>query len=211
MEYNTQREKMPVPEYGRNVQKMIEYAVSIPDRDKRNKAATAIVAIMGQLSPHLRDYADFRHKLWDHMFIISDFKLDVDSPYPIPSELALAEKPKRVSYPTNKIRFRHYGKVMQKIIDEIIKLDEGPEKDSMIVKIANFMKMSYLNWNRDSVNDELIIEHLTELSGGKLTLKDTARLHLTSDILAKNPKKVIPSKGKNQKFRRDNSSRRRGK
>lgn len=212
MEYNTQRELMPIPEYGRNIQKMIEFTVAIEDREKRNKAANVIIGIMGQMNPHLRDYDDFKHKLWDHLFIISDFKLDVDSPYPKPAPDTLTAKPEKIPYPVSKIKFKHYGKNIEAIIEEIIKLEDGEKKDAMIERIANFMKMSYLSWNRDSVSDELILEHLKELSDGKLQLSESARLNLTVDILAKTARKpVVPSKNKNSKYRRDNNGRRRGK
>ncbi len=211
MEYNTQREMLLIPEYGRNIQEMIKVAIKLKDRDQRNKAANVIISVMGMMNPHLRDYADFKHKLWDHLFIISEFKLDVDSPYPLPDKEALASKPNRIPYPKNKIKYKHYGKNMETIIQEIIKVEDGEEKNAMIEKIANFMKMSYLSWNRDSVGDELILEHLRELSDGKLSLSETSKLHLTSDILAKTAKKPSLPIKRNSKHRRDNNMRRKGK
>lgn len=200
---------MTIPEYGRNIQRMIQSAVKMKDRENRNKAANVIISIMGMMNPHLRDYADFKHKLWDHMFIISNFKLDVDSPYPKPAKDALTAKPKKVAYPSNKIRYKHYGKNMETIINSIIGVEEGEAKDKLIEKIANFMKMSYLSWNRDSVNDELILEHLRELSGGKLTLNEKSRLHATSDILAKTARK--PEKPQKKHNHKNRNNRRRGK
>lgn len=205
MEYNTQREIMPIPEYGRNVHKMIEYTLTIEDREKRSKAANAIVSIMALLNPHLREITDYKHKLWDHLFIISNFKLDVEAPYPMPSPDTLMEKPKRIPYPSKNIKYKHYGKTTELMIQEIIKMEEGPIKESMVEKIANFMKMSYLSWNRDSVDDQQIIEQLRILSEGQLHLKDNTQLELTSDILAKTARKPMPLKNnKNRQNKRRN-------
>lgn len=210
MEYNTQRESMPIPEYGRNIQNMIAYASTLKDRETRNKAAHLIVAMMGQMNPSLRDSEDFRHKLWDHLFIISKFSLDVDSPYPIPNAEGLKAKPKKVSYPGHRIKYKHYGKFMEPVIQAISSLEPGEQRDALVERIANFMKMNFLQWNRDSVTDDQILEQLREISGGKLSLHENAKLHLTADILAKTTKKFPENKkGKNQKFRRDH--RRRGK
>jgi len=193
MEYNTSRNHLIIPEYGRNIQKMIDYAMTIEDRETRNEVARSIVDVMGQLNPHLRDITDFKHKLWDHLFIISDFKLDVDSPYPIPSAQTLDIKPQRIKYPSNHIHFKHYGKNIERMIDDIKQKEDGPEKDLMVATIANFMKMAYLNHNRDTVSDELIMEHLDVLSKGELKLKDDFRLNHTNELLAK-PKKLVEKK-----------------
>jgi hypothetical protein len=190
MEYNTQRSHLIIPEYGRNIQKMIEYAMSVEDREERNNVARAIVDVMGQLNPHLRDITDFKHKLWDHLFIISDFKLDVDSPYPKPSAQTLDIKPERVKYPNTRITFRHYGKNIENMIKDIRKMGDGPEREALVASVANFMKMSYLNHNRDTVSDELIIDHLNELSDGELKLKEDFRLNHTNEILSKSKKPV---------------------
>lgn len=188
MEYNTDRSHLTMPEYGRNIHKMVEYAISVEDTVERNKIAVAIVNVMGQLNPHLRDVTDFKHKLWDHLFIISNFKLDVDSPYPKLSKETLHAKPEKVNYPSNQIKFKHYGKNVELIIEEIKKLEDGPLKESLVNTIANFMKMAYLNWNRDTVNDELIIEHLKLLSKGALSLSENTKLNHTSSILLKSNK-----------------------
>jgi hypothetical protein len=187
MEYNSGRGPLIISEYGRNIQKMIEYACTIKDKDERNNAAQAIVTVMGALNPHLRDITDFRHKLWDHLFIISDFKLDVDSPYPVPSAKTLKVKPKKVPYPSNKIRFKHYGKTMELMINELKKMEDGPAKDQLTITLANFMKFEYLNWNRDSVEDKLIFEHLRELSKGEIVLdENTTKLQQTFELTTKN-------------------------
>lgn len=195
MEYNTTRKQLVMPEYGRNIQKMILYALSVEDREKRTKVATTIVDIMAQMHPKVRESGDYRHKLWDHLFIISDFKLDVDSPYPSPSEDILQSKPQPLSYSDEKITYRHYGYNIQNIILKAIAYEDGREKDAFIKTIANHMKKSYLNWNRDSVNDELIHKQLDELSDGKLVLADDVKLNETNDILARNRKKKFHTKG----------------
>ncbi|MCD4789879.1 MAG: DUF4290 domain-containing protein [Bacteroidales bacterium] len=193
MEYNTTRDKLVISEYGRNVQKLIKYAITIEDRKKRTDFTKIIVQIMGQMNPQVRDSGDFRHKLWDHLFIIADFKLDVDSPYPPPSIEFLTAKPEKLSYRENNIDFKIYGTNISKIIEVAIDFEEGPEKDALVHTIANHLKKSYLNWNRDSVSDDLIIEHLNTLSKGKLKLSEDRKLNATSDILARNRKKK-PSK-----------------
>jgi len=186
MEYNTARPKMVIPEYGRNVQKMVDFALSVDDKDERNKVAKAIINIMGQLNPHLRDVEDFKHKLWAHLFIMSDFKLDVESPYPKPSAETFAQKPRLLKYPQTRIRFGHYGKTVEMLIDKASAYDEGEEKEALTIVIANLMKKSYLSWNRDTVNDQVIIDQLSDLSKGKLILNDPEKLIATSEILKNN-------------------------
>lgn len=181
MEYNTSLPHLKIPEYGRNVQKMIDFACNVQDREERNRVARAIIDIMGQLNPHLRDVNDFRHKLWDHLFIISDFKLDVDSPYPKPSKETFQTKPDRVNYPHDDIQFKHYGKIVEKLIEKAIAMEEGEMKDTLVEQIANLMKRSYMMWNRDTVSDEVISEHLQVLSKNKLRVKENMRLSATVD------------------------------
>jgi len=190
MDYNSGLPHLVLPEYGRNIQRMVEFAVSVKDRDERNKVAQAIIAVMGQLNPHLRDVTDFKHKLWDHIFIISDFKLDVDSPYPKPTRETFITKPEQISYPSGKIKYKPYGKILEGMIKKAKDYAEGEEKTYLIEVIANLLKRSYLTWNRDSVNDEVILKHLEELSDGVLKLQDVTKLNHTNDILARNrPKK----------------------
>ena len=193
-DYNSQRSKMVLPEYGRNIQKMVEYAVQIEDREERNKAARAIIAIMGNLNPHLRDVTDFKHKLWDHLFIISDFKLDIDSPYEKPTPEILFEKPKQVPYKDYDIRYKHYGKIIELLIKEASEFKEGEERNALIRLIANHMKKCYVTWNRDVVDDKSIFEDLKNLSGGKIVVGDDLKLADTRDILSKNKKKRPPKK-----------------
>ena len=172
LEYNSERSKLIIPEYGRHLQKMVEHAVSIEDEAERNKVAKSIIAVMGNMQPHLRDVPDFQHKLWDQLFIISDFKLDVDSPYPKPSRELLEERPETMTYPQNFPKYRFYGNNIKRMIDQALQWEEGDLKEALIYAIANHMKKSYLNWNRETVDDEVIFEHLKELSGGKINLKN---------------------------------------
>ncbi|MEO5570185.1 MAG: DUF4290 domain-containing protein [Bacteroidia bacterium] len=186
MEYNSGRSLLIISEYGRNIQKMVEHACTIDDRDDRNNAAQVIVTVMGALNPHLRDITDFRHKLWDHLFVISDFKLDVDSPYPKLTAQTLKVRPKKVTYPSKKIRFKHYGKTMELMIIELLKMDDGPEKNQLTITLANFMKFQYLNWNRDTVDDHLVFEHLRELSKGTISLDENTKLQEKFELTTKN-------------------------
>lgn len=195
MEYNTSRKKLVLPEYGRNIQKMIELTKAETDREKRNKMAQAIIAIMGNMNPHLRDIADFKHKLWDHLAIISEFDLDIDSPYPLPELETLKEKPEAVPYNNNDAKFKHYGQTIEKMVQVAIDMDEGELKDILIQLIANHMKKSYLTWNKEAVSDEQIFKDLNILSGGKISLNtEETTLTETRDILAKNKRRRIQRK-----------------
>jgi len=186
---------MVIPEYGRNLQEMIRYTCTIEEREKRNKAAKFIINVMAQMHPQVRDSVDYKHKLWDHLYIIADFKLDVDSPYPPPAPLTLSTKPERLSYHDKEIDFRHYGKNIALIIEKAMLYEDGAEKDALVKTIAIHLKKSYLNWNRESVTDELIEEHLRILSNGKLKLHEDVRLTTTSDLLARNkPRKPFRPK-----------------
>ncbi len=170
LEYNTERSKLIIPEYGRHFQKMVDYAVSIADREERNRVAKAIISVMGNLQPHLRDVPDFQHKLWDQLFIISDFKLDVDSPFPITSQEVLEQRPDPLEYPQNHPKYRFYGNNIKRMIDVAINWEKGDKRDGLEYAIANHMKKCYLNWNKDTVDDQVIFQHLHELSDGKIDL-----------------------------------------
>lgn len=189
LEYNAERPHLIIPEYGRHLQKLIEQAVALEDREERNKAAKYIISVMGSLNPHLRDVPDFQHKLWDQIFIMSDFKLDVDSPYPIPSRELLEQKPDRLAYPQNFPKYRFYGNNIKYMIDVANKWEDGEMKNALIMVIANHMKKSYLSWNKDTVKDDVIFEHLYELSGGKINLQATAEeLSNATDLMRINKK-----------------------
>ena len=204
MEYNSQREHLIIPEYGRNIQKLIEYTVAIEDEDKRTKSALVIINMMSQINPGVRDSSDYQNKLWDHMYIISKFRLVVDSPFPPPSQEDLAKKPGKIPYSEGKIKYRHYGKNIENIIGKAADYEDGEEKEALTLTIANHLKKSYLNWNRDSVADITIIKQLTEMSQGNLELPEDKKLSATTEILARNKprKKKYVQKGKDQGGRR---------
>jgi hypothetical protein len=198
MDYNTQRAPLVISEYGRNIQQMVQLACTIEDRETRNKVAREIVEVMAQITPQQKDLVDLDQKLWTHLFIISDFKLDVDSPVPIPDKRAFfSGKPEKIPYPDGKIKYRHYGKIVEEMITKASKMESGEDKDAFVEVIANLMKKSYLSWNRDSVNDQMIIDHLEQMSGEKIKVKADFILDSTRDILFKNKKKKKPGKTQN--------------
>tara|TARA_B110000211_G_scaffold127951_1_gene146963 strand:- start:884 stop:1528 length:645 start_codon:yes stop_codon:yes gene_type:complete len=187
IEYNSERPKLIIPEYGRHIQKMVDQAIAKETKEERNKIASSIIAVMGNLNPHLRDVTDFQHKLWDQLFIISDFKLDVDSPYPIPKREELQEYPQSLEYPQNFPKYRFYGNNIKRMIDVAIGWEDGEKKEALVFTIANHMKKCFLNWNKDTVEDDVIFKHLFELSEGKLDLKGTEEELLdTMTILSNN-------------------------
>jgi hypothetical protein len=201
MNYNTQLPHLIISEYGRNVQSMVDHCCTIEARDERNRCARAIIQVMGQLNPHLRDIPDFTHKLWDHLFVISKFTLDVDSPYPKPSAETFDTKPKRVAYPKGRIKYRHYGKIIEDIIEKAKDFKEGEEKEFLKRTVATQLKKSYLNWNKDTVLDEVIFKHLAELSGGALRMDETQKLMEASDLIKRGPLNISnnPSPKKHHK------------
>ncbi len=170
LEYNTERSHLIIPEYGRHFQKMVDHAVSIEDEEERNRVAQSIVAVMGNLQPHLRDVPDFQHKLWDQLFIMSDFKLDVKSPFPITSKEVLQQRPDALEYPQNHPKYRFYGNNIKRMIDVAVSWEKGDKREGLEYAIANHMKKCYLNWNKDMVDDKAIFKHLYELSNGQIDL-----------------------------------------
>ena len=203
LEYNTVREDLIIPEYGRHIQKMINYASTRETKEERNKLANAIISVMGNLQPHLRDVADFQHKLWDQLFIMSDFKLDADSPFEKPSKEILNAKPEPLSYPQNFPKYRFYGNNIKIMIDEAVKWDSGEMKDALVLTIANHMKKCFLNWNKDSVKDQVIFDHLYELSDTKIDIRDSKEELLDSSLLLRSKKKFS-----NKKFPKKNNKNR---
>ena len=203
LEYNTVREDLIIPEYGRHIQKMINYASTRETKEERNKLANAIISVMGNLQPHLRDVADFQHKLWDQLFIMSDFKLDADSPFEKPSKEILNAKPEPLSYPQNFPKYRFYGNNIKIMIDEAVKWDSGEMKDALVLTIANHMKKCFLNWNKDSVKDQFIFDHLYELSDTKIDIRDSKEELLDSALLLRSKKKFS-----NKKFPKKNNKNR---
>lgn len=202
-DYNSTRPHLLLVEYGRNVQNMIQYISTLPTKEERNIYAQAVIELMGFLNPHLRDVTDFKHKLWDHLFVISDFKLDVDSPYPIPSTDTLISKPRTVPYPGKRIVFKHYGKTVEIMIEKAKTFDDPEKRALYIASIANFMKMAYVTWNKDTVADETIINDLKILSRGELEINGSLNLNRVEVRAA--PRPVVGN------VRNTNNSKRQGK
>lgn len=184
MNYNTQRKKLAIPEYGRNIQGLVDYAMTIEDREKRNSFVNIIINAMAQVNPSVKETSNYKHKLWDHLFIMSDYKLDVDSPFPKPIPEEVESKPERLNYKSSFIRFRPYGKIIENMIDKIIDMPEGEEKNTLIEMIAQHLKKSYLQWNVSSCDDEMILSHFEQLSHGKLKLHEDFKLHSTKKLLS---------------------------
>jgi hypothetical protein len=198
-DYNSTRPKLLLTEYGRNVQNMVKYIVNLPTKEERNRYAQVVIELMGFLNPHLRDVTDFKHKLWDHLHIISDFKIDVDSPYPPPSPEALHTKPDPLKYPHQRIKYKHYGKTIELMIAKAKSIEEPERRNHMVQAIANFMKMAYVQWNKDSVADELILNDLRDMSNGELKLDEHINLN-----------KVEPKSNNNYSSKNDASKSRGG-
>ncbi|HEX3385726.1 MAG TPA: DUF4290 domain-containing protein [Mucilaginibacter sp.] len=196
-DYNSTRNKLILSEYGRNVQNMVKYIVELPTKEERNRYAQVVIDLMGFLNPHLRDVADFKHKLWDHLHIISDFKIDVDSPYPKPSMEAIHMKPEPLKYPHQRIRSKHYGKTIELMIEKAKSIEEPERKQYMVQSIANFMKMAYVQWNKDSVADEVILNDLRDMSRGELKLEDNVNLNKV-EFRSSNPNQNNRAKNQNQ-------------
>ena len=168
LQYNTKRKQLIIPEYGRHIHKMIELVKAENDTEERNKKAKAIIGVMGNLNPHLRDVPDFQHKLWDQFFIMANFDIDLESPFEKPQKEVLDMKPEKLPYPQNFPKYRFYGNNIKRMIDVAIEWEEGELKDVLVFTIANHMKKNFLSWNKDTVEDVVILAHLEELSGGKL-------------------------------------------
>ncbi|SEF75785.1 DUF4290 domain-containing protein [Parabacteroides chinchillae] len=187
MKYNTEEKRLALPEYGRNIQNMVDYCVSIQDREERKRCANTIINIMGNMFPHLRDVNDFKHILWDHLAIMADFKLDIDYPYEIVKKENLYSRPPRIPYGNSRIRYRHYGKTLELMIRKATEFENGVERDQLIKLLANQMKKSFLTWNKESVDDRKIFKDLDELSSGEIVLdEEVHKLTESRDILARN-------------------------
>ncbi|QXP73938.1 DUF4290 domain-containing protein [Tenacibaculum sp. AHE15PA] len=186
LEYNSERDHLIIPEYGRHIQKLINHCIALETKEERNTMAKAIVDVMGNLQPHLRDVPDFKHKLWDQLHIIADFKLDADSPYETPSKEELTEKPEKMDYPKSASRYRYYGNNIQTMINIALTWEEGEKREALVFTIANHMKKCYLNWNKDTVDDVVIFNHLYNLSDKKIDLRETnERLAESKNLLRK--------------------------
>lgn len=197
MEYNSTRDHLRFREYGRNVQKMVQQTLELQDREKRNQAAKAIVSLMAIMNPQVREQQDYKHKLWDHLFEMAEYKLDVDCPYEIrrPED---RPKPVRMNYSDKRvIRFGHYGRIVQEMIKKVSQMPEGEDRSALVGMLANQLKKSYLTWNRDSVGDDVIENNLRLLSEGMLQFDETIKLSHTRDILRNNP--PVNQNNKNRK------------
>ena len=210
LQYNTKRTQLVIPEYGRHVQLMINQIMETQNREERNKMAKAVIGIMGNMNPHLRDVPDFQHKLWDQLFIMSNFELDVDSPYEKPQKEVLEQKPDRLTYPQRNPKYRFYGNNIKSMINVAVGWEDGDLKNALVYNIANHMKKCFLNWNKDTVQDEVILNHLVELSDNKLKVKEED-LPLTdaSEFLKIRSKNGNGSKNNHKQRNKRNNSRKR--
>ena len=200
LEYNSDREDLIIPEYGRHIHKMVNQAIECNNKDERNNMAKAIIGVMGNLNPHLRDVPDFQHKLWDQLFIMSQFQLDVDSPYPKPSKEIFEQKPEKLNYPQNHPKYRFYGNNIKKMVDVAVSWEDGEMKSQLVYVIANHMKKCFLNWNKDTVEDTVIYEHLFELSNGKISLDSSSpALSDSKDLISVSHRKNSKSGKKGKK------------
>ncbi|MCF6278952.1 MAG: DUF4290 domain-containing protein [Flavobacteriaceae bacterium] len=206
LEYNSDRTNLIIPEYGRHLQKLVNHCVSLEDAEERNKMAKAIVNVMGNLQPHLRDVPDFKHKLWDQLFIMSDFKLEAKSPYPQPSREELQAKPEPLPYPKTASKYRFYGNNIQTMIDVANSWEDGDAREGLKFVIANHMKKCYLNWNKDTVDDDVIFSHLFDLSDGKIDLRNSGEKLAESQKLLRKRSNRNQNQQKNHKNYRSNNN-----
>ncbi|HKL71755.1 MAG TPA: DUF4290 domain-containing protein [Marinilabiliaceae bacterium] len=168
MNYNSQLKPLVLPEYGRHIHQMVDHVMTIEDREERTRAADAIVTVMGNLFPHLRDVSDFKHKLWDHLAIMSDFQLDIDFPYTLPERENFDSKPDRVPYSENRMAYRHYGRLIEEMVGKAVEMEDGELRNHLITLLSNHMRKSLFNWNKDHATDERIQKDIYNLSKGKL-------------------------------------------
>ena len=201
LQYNTDRTQLIIPEYGRHVQIMVNQLMVTQNREDRNQMSKAIIGIMGNMNPHLRDVPDFQHKLWDQLFIMSDFELDVDSPFEKPQRELLMQKPERLAYPKTNLKYRFYGNNIKNMITVATNWEEDDMKNALVYNIANHMKKCFLNWNKDTVEDEVILKHLTELSEGKLLVNE-------SDLPLTDSSELLKSRNKNGNSSKNNHKQR---
>ncbi|MEL0650721.1 DUF4290 domain-containing protein [Algibacter sp. TI.3.09] len=206
LEYNTEREHLIIPEYGRHMQKMINYAKTRETKEERNKLANGIIAVMGNMQPHLRDVPDFKHKLWDQLFIMSNFELDADSPYEIPTKEIYEERPEPLKYPQNFPKYRFYGNNIKTMIDVANTWEDGELKEALLYTIANHMKKCFLNWNKDTVEDAVIYGHLFELSEGKIDLRNSEEDLSDSTSLLRTKSKFANNNNKKGGQKKSNST-----
>lgn len=202
-DYNTTRESLKLPEYGRNIQRMIDYMKNIEDREERNLAARTIIAIMANMYPQNREMENFEHKLWDHLAIMAEFDLDIDAPFDLPTEEKLQEKPRKVAYSTHNIKYKHYGFLIEQLLREVAEMEEGEARDYALMAIANHMKKQYLTWNRSQVNDQVIFKDIEEISHGALKVKE--------GMVLKDARELVPQQPQQQKNYRKKKNQRKNK
>ena len=173
MEYNTTRNQLVMREYGRHIQKMVEHLLTIEEPERRQRNAQAMIELMGFLNPHLKNVEDFRHKLWDHLFLISDFNLEVESPYPIPTKETLRGKPQPLPYPKRYPKFSHLGKNLELVITKALQEEDQQKRLGFANAIAYYMKLAYNNWHKDTVHDDAIQSELNSITEGQLEFTNT--------------------------------------
>lgn len=199
----SQRTDLILPEYGRNIQQMVKHAVAIEDRAERTRCAKTIIDIMGNMFPYLRDVEGFKYKLWDHLAIMSEFKLDIDYPFEVVKPTTLQQKPEKIPYNTQRIRYMHYGRLLQTLIEKTVSYPEGERRQELIDLMANHMKKSYLTWNKEVVDDRKIFDDLRELSHGELDMNpESMTLTASRDIMNRNR----PANKNNNKARNKNNN-----
>ena len=209
MEYNSQRGTLKLKEYGRNIQKLVEHALSLEDKKEKQDVIDQIIMIMGNLNPHLKNVEDFNHLLWDHLHIMSDFQFtDIESPYPMPDREVLFAKPEKFAYPTKNRKFRHYGKNIQSMIAKAVAMDDVEKKQGYAEIIANYMKIVYGSWNGETVSDEIIINDLDVISEGKLTLESTTTLAKVKPVKAYGNDSMAKKKSGGKRHSNNNNNRR---
>lgn len=197
--YNTERKQIIISEYGRNIQEMIHKLAEIEDRKTRTDAANFIIGIMAQMNPQVKESSDWQHKLWDHLYIISDSQLDIDSPFEPPITDVQQTKPQHVDYQVNDIRYGHYGQYIVKMIEAASKEENDEVRLALAHSIANQMKRNYLEWNKNVVNDQVIINDLNKISNGRLVIPDDSKLNTNSETTNKTQQQQKPQQGKKKK------------
>lgn len=201
MEYNTKRAPLVMREYGRNVQNIVNYMLSLEDKEQQKDMAFSLVELMAQLNPGIKQLDDWKHKLWDHLHIIADYQLDVEGPYPKPDREEVETRPARMAYPRSKFRHKHYGKHVEALMQKAMETEDPEKKAEFTKHIGAFMKMAYQNWNQDNVGDALIKKDLAEMSGGELALEEVHNIKALDHGMAKTPANKSGGKGRNRKGR----------
>lgn len=169
-EYNTQREQIKLKEYGRNVQKLVNYIRTIPDKDKRTEMSTTLIELIKQLAPTVKEAFENPQRIWDDLYIIADFNFDINSPYPVPNPETVFKKPQTMAYPQSRVRYRHYGKNIEKLIVEAMAKEDAKEREDAVIYLGKLMKTFHGNWNKETIDDSVIIKDIEKMSDGKLTL-----------------------------------------